>query len=97
MTPHSATNPAYPQDHAIPWERVANGVRFVNTGSVGRPKDGDARAGYVLLEIGSEIVSVEFRRVEYDVDRTAKAIIDSTLPDEFAHYVRSGGTSLGPA
>lgn len=79
-----------------PWERVVNGVRFVNTGSVGRPKDGDWRAGYVVLDIGAGAAHVEYRRVEYDVDRTAEAIIESALPDEFAHYLRSGGTSLAP-
>ena len=79
-----------------PWERVVNGVRFVNTGSVGRPKDGDWRAGYVLFDIDSNAASVEFRRVGYDVDRTADAIIASALPDEFAHYLRSGGKSLVP-
>ncbi len=37
-----------------PWVRVVDGVTFVNTGSVGRPKDGDARAGYVVLVAGAE-------------------------------------------
>jgi len=77
-----------------PWERVVNGVRFVNTGSVGRPKDGDWRAGYVLLDVGADGAELEFRRVEYDVERTAEAILTSALPDEFAYYLRSGGTSL---
>jgi len=79
-----------------PWERLVNGVHFVNAGSVGRPKDGDWRAGYVLLDIDADAARVEYRRVEYDVDRTAEAIIGSALPDEFAHYLRSGGTSLVP-
>ena len=34
-----------------PWSREVDGVHFVNTGSVGRPKDGDWRAGYLLLEV----------------------------------------------
>jgi predicted phosphodiesterase len=33
------------------WHRTVNGIHFVNTGSVGRPKDGDWRAGYVLLTV----------------------------------------------
>jgi predicted phosphodiesterase len=79
-----------------PWERLVNGVLFVNTGSVGRPKDGDWRAGYVLLDIDADTTRVEYRHVEYDVERAAEAIIASALPDEFAHYLRSGGTSLAP-
>lgn len=79
-----------------PWHRIVGGVHFVNTGSVGRPKDGDWRAGYVMLHIDETGVSVDFRRVEYDVDRAADAIIESSLPDEFAWHLRSGGTSLLP-
>ena len=41
-----------------PWVRVVEGVTFVNTGSVGRPKDGDPRAGYVVLEVGGDGGSV---------------------------------------
>jgi putative phosphoesterase len=33
-----------------PWIHEYGGVRFVNCGSVGKPKDGDARAGFVVLE-----------------------------------------------
>lgn len=80
-----------------PWHRIVAGVHYVNTGSVGRPKDGDWRAGYVALSVDADKVDVEFRRVEYDVDRTASAVIASTLPNEFAHYLRSGGASLAPA
>jgi diadenosine tetraphosphatase ApaH/serine/threonine PP2A family protein phosphatase len=74
-----------------PWQREVDGVHFVNTGSVGRPKDGDWRAGYVSLHLGEEGVLVEFRRVEYDVERAANAILASTLPDDFADYLRTGG------
>lgn len=75
----------------IPWHREIAGIHFVNTGSVGRPKDGDWRAGYVVLEVGSKMLEVENVRVEYDVDRAMRAILDSELPDDFAAYLRSGG------
>lgn len=68
----------------IPWHRVVGGVHFVNTGSVGRPKDGDWRAGYVLLSIDASYVDVEFIRVEYEVQEAAKGIRASGLPGEFA-------------
>src|SRR6185503_4241584 len=74
-----------------PWHRVVNGVHFVNTGSVGRPKDGDWRAGYVLLDVTATEPRVEFVRVEYDVERAAQAILASDLPNEFADYLRTGG------
>jgi hypothetical protein len=36
-------------------------------------------------------VSVEFVRVEYDVERAARAILESSLPGDFAEYLRRGG------
>lgn len=79
-----------------PWHRVVDDVHYVNAGSVGRPKDRDWRAGYVLVSIDSVDVAVEFRRVEYDVERATTAILASTLPHEFASYLRSGGASFAP-
>jgi predicted phosphodiesterase len=75
----------------LPWHRVVEGIHYVNTGSVGRPKDGDWRAGYVLLDIGAGDAGVDFVRVEYDVDRSARAILESDLPDDFAEFLRTGG------
>jgi predicted phosphodiesterase len=75
-----------------PWHREVEGIHFVNTGSVGRPKDGDWRAGYVLLDVGAPgEVRVEFRRVEYDLQEAMEGIRRSDLPDEFAEYLRTGG------
>ncbi|HUQ46093.1 MAG TPA: metallophosphoesterase family protein [Gemmatimonadaceae bacterium] len=74
-----------------PWHRVVNAVHYVNTGSVGRPKDGDPRAGYVLLVVNESGIAVEFRRVTYDVEAAARAIMASTLPDDLADYLRHGG------
>lgn len=74
-----------------PWHRAVEGIHFVNTGSVGRPKDGDWRAGYVLLDLSGDTPAVEFERVEYDLQRTMEAIRASDLPDDFAEYLASGG------
>lgn len=75
----------------LPWHREVEGIHFVNTGSVGRPKDGDWRAGYVVLSMEDGRVEPEFVRVEYDVERTMEAIRRSDLPDDFAEYLRTGG------
>jgi diadenosine tetraphosphatase ApaH/serine/threonine PP2A family protein phosphatase len=80
-----------------PWHREVGGIHFVNTGSVGRPKDGDWRAGYVLLDAGAGGVGVEFVRVEYDIDTAMRAIRESELPGEFADYLRTGGRPTAAA
>lgn len=76
-----------------PWHRLVDGIHFVNTGSVGRPKDGNCRAGYVMLEMDGGYVRVEFRRVEYDVEEAMRGIRESALPHEFAEYLQTGGMS----
>jgi diadenosine tetraphosphatase ApaH/serine/threonine PP2A family protein phosphatase len=73
-----------------PWHRTVDGTHFVNTGSVGRPKDGDWRAGYVLLDVDGGDTSVEFIRVEYDLEQTMRGIRESDLPEDFAEYLRAG-------
>jgi diadenosine tetraphosphatase ApaH/serine/threonine PP2A family protein phosphatase len=78
-----------------PWHRTIQGIQFLNTGSVGRPKDGDWRAGYVVVDLGSSTdAALEFVRVSYDVGRSAAAIEQSDLPNEFAAYLRSGGKPI---
>lgn len=68
----------------------------VNAGSVGKPKDGDPRGCWVLLEVAdrpspadADSLRVSFRRVAYDVERAAAAIEESALPREFAQALRS--------
>lgn len=74
-----------------PWHRTLDGIHFVNTGSVGRPKDGNWHTGYVVLNAGTEI-TVEFIRLPYDIDSSVEAILNSDLPSEFAEQLRTGGT-----
>lgn len=76
-----------------PWHRVVDGIHFINTGSVGRPKDGDWRAGYVRLTLGDGDAQVEFVRVAYDIDATLAGLRAAQLPEDFAEFLRSGGTS----
>lgn len=69
----------------------------INIGSVGKPKDGDPRGGYVLLTIHpdstvttKDSIGVEFIRFEYDVEKAAKAVEDSPLPNPYAEMLRKG-------
>lgn len=74
-----------------PWHREIEGIHFVNTGSVGRPKDGDPRASYMMLTMKEGSVEPAIIRVPYDLERAADGIRSSGLPGEFAEILRTGG------
>ncbi len=69
----------------------------INTGSVGKPKDGNPRGCYVILTISpdssitaKDAIGVEFVRFDYDVEKAARAIESSPLPNEYAEMLRKG-------
>jgi putative phosphoesterase len=74
----------------LPYQRRLEEMELINVGSAGRPKDGDLRAVYALVEIGPD-VRATFPRVPYDVEAAARAIEATELPHEFAAYLRTGG------
>jgi len=59
-----------------PYVRHIEGMTIANTGSVSLSYDGDPRASYLLLDGPN----VTIRRVEYDLEREADALLHSGLP-----------------
>jgi putative phosphoesterase len=57
----------------LPFARTAGGVELVNPGSVGIPLDGDPRAAWAVVR---DDASVEHRRVAYDHERSAAALVE---------------------
>lgn len=69
----------------------------INIGSVGKPKDGNPQGGYVLLTIPDQAstrvkdsLQVEFVRFDYDIEKAARAVEDSPLPNAYAESLRKG-------
>ena len=50
---------------------LAEGSWLLNPGSVGQPRDGDPRAAW--LELDTDEWTARFHRVDYDIDRAARA------------------------
>jgi diadenosine tetraphosphatase ApaH/serine/threonine PP2A family protein phosphatase len=61
---------------------------LVNAGSVGQPRDGDPRACYVIYDADAR--TVEFVRLEYDVDAAAAKIREAGLPEMLADRLYQG-------
>ncbi len=69
--------------------RMGAGTRYlVNVGSVGQPRDGNPKAAYCLFN--SEELSLELRRVEYDVALSSMKIVESNLPQSLAERLPLG-------
>jgi predicted phosphodiesterase len=61
---------------------------FINTGSVGQPRDGDWRAAYCIYHLDKNMV--EQRRVNYDVAAAQQKIIKAGLPHLLAERLKLG-------
>ena len=54
------------------------GRLIINPGSVGQPRDGDARAAYAILD--TDTLTLEHRRVSYDIAKTQRLMEEAGLP-----------------
>jgi diadenosine tetraphosphatase ApaH/serine/threonine PP2A family protein phosphatase len=63
-----------PEDSARP---LGEGRLIINPGSVGQPRDGDARASYAILD--TEALTLEHRRVRYDIKKTQELMQKARL------------------
>ena len=62
---------------------------MINVGSVGQPRDNDPRCCYVVLD--TEAKTLDFRRIEYDIEATAKKIYDAPdLDNMLGDRLKSG-------
>jgi putative phosphoesterase len=59
----------------------AGGVRILNPGSVGLPRDSDPRAAYAIIEDG-KIQNIQLKRISYDIQKAIAMNDALPLPDE---------------
>jgi putative phosphoesterase len=70
----------------VPYVRDVEGAAFVNVGSAGRPKDGDWRACYAVVDPAvsdAGRLNVRFVRVAYDHARLVTALAETALITTF--------------
>jgi predicted phosphodiesterase len=67
---------------------LAGGRWLLNPGAVGQPRDGDARAAYLLIDLEARRAS--YRRVPYAVERTQAEIRARRLPEALAVRLAHG-------
>jgi putative phosphoesterase len=68
-----------------PWVHEYGAVLFVNCGSVGKPKDGDPRAAFAVLQLEPDgAVRASIERVPYDAAAVSREVVAVGLPGEYA-------------
>jgi predicted phosphodiesterase len=67
---------------------LSEGEWLLNPGSVGQPRDGDARAAWLALDL--DTLEATYHRVPYDVAGAAAAIRAARLPDSLAERLEYG-------
>lgn len=69
--------------------RTAEGLRYLlNPGSIGQPRDGDARAGFAIADLENEIV--EFWRVPYEIAAVQSRMRAARLPEALVQRLNLG-------
>ncbi len=76
----------------LPYHKVLpSGRQVVNAGSVGKPKDNNPKACYIVLRADGRELDVAFIRVDYPIEEAATAIEAADgMPDTFAMHLREG-------
>jgi predicted phosphodiesterase len=62
---------------------------IINPGSVGQPRDRDPRASFAIFDSDSEYI--EIVRVDYDIKKAQRKILDAGLPEILATRLGYGG------
>jgi diadenosine tetraphosphatase ApaH/serine/threonine PP2A family protein phosphatase len=96
LTGHSHYPIAFAQDKegtiSVIWDSTFTLLEshryLINVGSVGQPRDGDARAAYAIYK--PEEASFTLRRVSYDITRTQGKIVAAGLPSFLAARLAAG-------
>jgi predicted phosphodiesterase len=61
---------------------------FINVGAVGQPRDNNPKAAYVIYDM--DALTIELRRLDYDIASAQKKIIDAGLPERLAERLAFG-------
>ncbi len=78
-----------PQGHPEFETRIEPDTKYlINPGSVGQPRDGDARAAFAIVDTEKKLVTLY--RVTYPIEAAQKKILAAGLPPMLAHRLAMG-------
>jgi putative phosphoesterase len=72
----------------VQWSDRFGKLRVLNPGGLGQPRDGSPKAAFAILD--TDTLDIKLHRIEYDINRTAKAIRIAHLPAHLADRLYDG-------
>ncbi|MFS4472044.1 metallophosphoesterase family protein [Chryseobacterium sp. T20] len=75
-------------------KQFENNTWAVNCGSVGRSKEENRLASYLVLTLDEEKITPEIIQLPYPIDETARQIRESGIPDYYASFLKNEKLSI---
>jgi len=75
-------------------KQFENNAWAVNCGSVGRSKEENRLASYLVLTLDEERISPEIVQLPYPIDETVRQIRESEIPDYYASFLKNEKVSI---
>ncbi|MDR6371964.1 putative phosphodiesterase [Chryseobacterium bernardetii] len=70
-------------------KQFENKTWAINCGSVGRSKEENRLASYVIFTLDEEKITPEIIQIPYPIDETARQIKESGIPDYYASFLKN--------
>ncbi|WP_431612107.1 metallophosphoesterase family protein [Chryseobacterium sp. 'Rf worker isolate 10'] len=75
-------------------KQFENGTWAINCGSVGRSKEENRLASYLILTLDEDQVSAEIVQIAYPLEETIRGIEESDIPDYYSAFLKNEKVQL---
>ncbi|WP_411812159.1 metallophosphoesterase family protein [Chryseobacterium scophthalmum] len=78
----------------VSFKKYFNGKWAINSGSVGRSREENRLASYVILTLDEEKITPEIIQLDYPLEKVAQEIEKSEIPNYYASFLRNEKLSV---
>lgn len=78
----------------LSFKKYYDGKWAINSGSVGRSKEENRLASYVILTLDEEKITPEIVQLDYSLEKVCQHIEDSEIPNYYASFLRNEKLSV---
>lgn len=78
----------------LSFKKYFDGKWAINAGSVGRSREGNRLASYVILTLDEDKITPEVIQLSYPIEEVAQKIEESEIPNYYASFLRNEKLSV---